>query len=366
MAFCTNCGGGIPDAAIFCPRCGAPVPHREGPQIPSASSGAAPSDGAGVPTAAAGPSTADGGVPPPHAGPPPAGPAAAPGAEPPEGPPKRRGRLVLAIAAVVLSLAALAAAAFFLIPRGSGGPAEVDNRQAAEESIRAFAGRDVVLEYRGGETYLGGEQLRFTETTDAGPIDYYVDRDTHRVTRMDDFNTPAYKVKIEKSPAFDTAIAFAEAHFTSADVAELTLVEDELIDHGKGTAKWFAFTWVKKDPSSDALLPVAVSIRVDPVTGEVFSYSSLDVEVTVATVPQVDESAATQTALAELDDAVTDPRVQSATLAGATDPPNDPTGAQALVWQVVVRGDDETGFVTGAVIYVDALSGEVLDVEPFT
>jgi hypothetical protein len=270
---------------------------------------------------------------------------------------RRRAVIVVALLGAFLVASILVGVSFHRHPHGS------DSQRAAMQGIDAFVGKPTPATYRDTAAYLGGRLLRFTQKDGTAQVDYYVDATTHRVMRMDDFNHPVYRVTLGMSTAEQTAIDFARRHFLGFDRAGLTLTEHKLIDGGRGTAKYYTFVWIKKDAASGALLPVAVSVRVDPVTNAVFSYDSLDAAVRVKTTPRVTSAAAGTTALSTVEGAVPHPRIEQAALAVSTDPPNDPSGRQALVWQVLVQGSERGGSVTGAYVYVDARSGKVLGVD---
>jgi hypothetical protein len=276
--------------------------------------------------------------------------------------PRRRG-LIAAIGAAAAVVVIAAALLVFLVPRHFG---EGASRRAAEESIAAFVGQKVDLAYQARQPYLGGELMRFSRKVDGRHVDYYVDSATKRVMRMDDFDRSSYEVKLDLPAAQQIAQKYARRHFADFATAGLELTDELLIDHGEGTAKYFSFTWMKKAADSGALLPVAVTVRVDPVSGDVFSYDSVAAEVTVSTSPKVSADAAAETALAAVGDSVPQPQIEGSTLAVSTDPPDDPSGRQALVWQIVIAGDDSQGYATGAYVYVDAVSGKVLAVDPFS
>jgi hypothetical protein len=355
VAFCSTCGAPLDEDARFCEQCGAEREPAAPGGSPEGASREADGEEAGATSADEQPSPE----------------AAAPGfGESPEGarrepgePSRRpRKRLVLVLAGATV-LVAVALLLVFLLPRYFGEGAA---RRAAEASIDAFAGKKTAVEFRSKQAYLGGELMRFTRKQGEREIDYYVDSETKRVMRMDDFDTSAYEVKIDLPAAHEVATAYVRKHFAQARAKGLRLVEQRLVDHGDGTAKYYSFTWLQKDKASGAALPVAATARVDPVSGVVFSYDSLDVPVTVGTSPKVSAEDAGTKALQAVGADVPGARVESATLAVSTDPPNDPRGAQALVWQVIVAGDDPEGYATGASVYIEAVSGKVLAVEPFS
>jgi hypothetical protein len=354
VAFCSSCGAPLPDDARFCERCGA---EREAASAP------APGSGAGAREDVTGDGEAE-----------PAGErgskAEAPGAAggPDAGPPHlsrrpRRKKPIAAIGAAAAVVVIAAALLVFLVPRHFG---EGASQRAAQESIEAFVGKKVDIAYQARQPYLGGELMRFSRKVDGRHVDYYVDSATKRVMRMDDFDRSSYEVKLDLAAAQQIAQKYARLHFADFATAGLELTDMSLIDHGEGTAKYYSFTWMKNAADSGALLPVAVTVRVDPVSGDVFSYDSVSAEVTIATSPQVSDAAAGEKALAAVGDSVPQPRIESSTLAVSTDPPDDPAGHQALVWQIVIAGDDSQGYATGASVYIDALSGKVLAVDPFS
>jgi hypothetical protein len=319
LAHCGTCGAEREPGAAFCSQCGAAHPE---------------------------------------AAPPP------PAATPPEAPQRlfagKKGRRIAAVCAAAAVGCAVAAA--LLVPHLFGdGPQD----RNAIRAIEQFSGERSATKMQGRQAYIGGELLRFTRASATGPIGYFVDSKTNRVMRMDAFGIRSYRRVIDKAAAQAKAEAFAKAHFEGFERAGLHLTESRLVDHGDNSGTYYSFTWMKRDRDSGAVLPVAVSVRIDAAKGRVFSYDSVDAKVTIGTTPTIDSGVAERATLKAIGTSVPSARVTRATLAVSTDPPDDPKGRQALVWQVVVEGSSDPGYSTGAFVYVDARSGKVLKIDPY-
>lgn len=238
---------------------------------------------------------------------------------------------------------------------------------APTESIRDFSGEpNLTLEE--GEphsTAFGEAQAYFARLSNGDRVRFETDVETGEVIGFFRYEQPAQTVVIDLEEAQATALACAKDHYNGFDEAGLESIQPELIDHGDKSPKFYFFWWIQTDPTSGAFLPNEVRVRVNAETGQVDSYASLRVQVTVSTQPQTDEQSAHDVALNAVKD-LPGAQVVDATLAVSTLPVYEPNGEQALLWQVVVEGTpDATGYTPGAFVFIDAQSGEVVHIEPF-
>jgi hypothetical protein len=184
------------------------------------------------------------------------------------------------------------------------------------------------------------------------------------------------RVMIDRETAQATALAFAEQHYrgfvTSRTPGEkiMQLVQATgalwLSNTEKEGPKFYSFQWVETDPNSGAMLPSEVRIWVNAETGQVDSYDSLRIAVTVSTQPQIDKATAYDIALEALGMAESAPeetRRIEGTLAVSTVPVHEPDGNQALLWRVVVEHRvEESGDTVKDVVFIDAHTGEVVHI----
>lgn len=213
---------------------------------------------------------------------------------------------------------------------------------------------------------FGGTSQRYTATSPEGdPLLFEVDAETGEVVRFLRGSEPAYEVTVDLSTAKSAARSFVEQHYAGFSNAGLDLARAELVDLGAGTAKFYTFWWIERDPDSGAYLPNEVKVQVNAATGEIDTYAGQRVDVTVATEPAVDRETASTTALEALPN-LPGARATATTLAVSTLPVGEPGGEQALLWQVVIEGaEDANGYIPGASVFLDAQTGEIVHVSPF-
>lgn len=168
---------------------------------------------------------------------------------------------------------------------------------------------------------------------------------------------------IDLETAKKAAVEFASEHYPGFKVAAFEQVRAELVSPAASSPKVYSFHWVQIDPGSKAVLPNEVRVRVNAETGQVDSYSALRVDVTVPTRPKVNMARAKKLALKAVAE-IADGQVIDSTLFVSTLPVYEPNGKQALLWAVIVQGQAVTeGYSPQAMIYLDALTGQVVHVE---
>lgn len=235
------------------------------------------------------------------------------------------------------------------------------------ESIRRFAGEPELALVEGvARATAFGASRDYTAVLSTGDaVRFDVDVRTGEVTGFLRLNQTSGAVVVGLDQARDAALAFARAHYAGFDESVLRPERAELVDPGADSPKYYALWWVQVDPISGAYLPNEVQVRVNAESGQIDSYSSLRVDLTVSTQPQIDREAAVDLALQAVQ-GLEGASVVSATLAVSTLPVYEPNGRQALLWRVVVSGTpDATGYTPGASVFVDAQSGEIVHIEPF-
>lgn len=235
------------------------------------------------------------------------------------------------------------------------------------ESVRQFAeDPSLQLEDRGVEDYPFGQTRRLVTSGGQDRTSYEVDIETGEVRKMFHYGQQSETVEISREQARNLAVDFARSHYSDFDTLGLTLVTDQLVDHGDQADKFYSFRWVLFDADSGAILPFMVRIRVNAVTGQIASYSNLRQEVIVSTQPQIDRDRAREIAVATVAEQMPDVQAQSVSLSVTTLPREEGYSEQMLLWQVVVTGQSaEMDSTPGAVVYINAHTGTMERMAPF-
>ena len=235
------------------------------------------------------------------------------------------------------------------------------------ESVRQFAGDpNLQFEDRGVDDYPFGQTRRLVTTGTREQTSYQVDVETGEVRAVFHHDQQAETVEIDQEQARNLALDYARAHYPDFDTLNLTLVTDQLVDQGEESDKFYSFQWVRLDPDSGATLPFMARIRVNAATGEIASYTNLRQEVTVSTQPQIDEAQANAAALQAVAETLPQAQVESSALGVTALPQDEAYSSQMLLWQVMVTGlSNEMGYTPGALVFVNAHTGEVERVDPF-
>lgn len=171
-------------------------------------------------------------------------------------------------------------------------------------------------------------------------------------------------VRLELEQAQALAAKFAKENYPDPSLVDQQPEQAGLLE-GQEDRKVYHFRWVRHDPRSGAVLPQLVDVQVDAGTGEVVSFTRLFSAVTIDTQPAVDRAQAEQTVLETLQDYLNQPAVDSALLVVTQYPFDGKKGKQMLLWEFTVHGSaDAVGLVPQGSIYVDAQSGEILEIVP--
>jgi hypothetical protein len=236
----------------------------------------------------------------------------------------------------------------------------------AVPAISAFAGEpDLRVEKGEVQAMAFGQQAQVYEGNirNGDKVRFEMDTKTGEVVGFFRFNQTGEEVKVDQSTAQTNALAFVKQHYPNFKNLNPILERAELIKQGN-LASYF-FLWVRIDPASGAYLPDMVSIRVNASTGQVDSYLSRQVAVTISTTPATSKNQALEIAQTQ-SAAIPDAKVISSNLMVATLPLNEPDGEQALLWYIVIQGaPDAQDIVPGCIIIIDAQTGEVISVDPF-
>lgn len=204
----------------------------------------------------------------------------------------------------------------------------------------------------------------YTTTLDDGTEMFFdVDPDTQDLLGLYRSGQESSSVNLDLAAAQTIAEKFVQAHYPHPESLQFMQLQSELSQFiGK---KVYVFEWIMLDNTSGARLPSSIRIQVNAENGQVDSYVGIHEVVTVSTKPKVTQTEAENLALS-LVTKYPNMQVTHCTLAVATLPLFEPSGTQALVWQIRVQGpSDENGTIPGGDVYVNALSGEVVAAIPF-
>ncbi|MCL6450836.1 MAG: PepSY domain-containing protein [Acetobacteraceae bacterium] len=276
------------------------------------------------------------------------------------GPPPKRPSGLTTVLAIVLPLLLLATVGVVLVSAMSPIPGQAPAGRAPAELEAQLPEGVQDLRYVGRRDYVAGVVLEYQGQDDAGnEVTVLVDRASGALRAFYVHEPPAFQVEAGEDAARHEAELFAQQHCAFWGDPALNQETSELVDLGPGTAKYYRFRWFSQDPGSGAYLLKFVEIQVNPATGHVFFFECSDGEVRVKTVPAVSRSQAEEIACRALKDTCPDAAAADAKLYVT----REFSPAQNLVW--VIEVEDRASDTAAALVYVDAHSGKVLEIEPF-
>ena len=152
---------------------------------------------------------------------------------------------------------------------------------------------------------------------------------------------------VSPSDALAAAVSFLDAHQIS--VSGLGQPDIDLLDHGVSVE--YVVSW-QKVSDDGVLLPNSRTIRMNPISGEVFSYLNIQRPFVSPAAPRVDVDEAVSVARGGADKA----DVEASRLVVSF----DPLGNQMLVWRIMLEKTTPDGAHLAWVVVVDANSGQVV------
>ncbi len=152
---------------------------------------------------------------------------------------------------------------------------------------------------------------------------------------------------VNPAEALAAAASFLEAHKVS--VSGLGAPDVELLDHGASVE--YVITWQKTN-ADGVLLPDSRTVRVNPISREVFSYLDLQRPFVAPGLAQVSSDEAVRVARGSSGDG----EVQASRLAVSF----DAAGHQMLIWRITFEKTTVEGAHVAWVVMVDASSGQVV------
>ena len=155
------------------------------------------------------------------------------------------------------------------------------------------------------------------------------------------------RVRISEGNALAIAKSFAAKARIDVGGRDVSV---RLVDHDYNTE--YVVMWTKRERG--ALVPATTSISVNPDSGEVFSIVDISRPYDAPEEAAVSRDAAVHAAIQILDDTAV---LQDSNLVVRF----DLSGSQGLHWALKFTEGDPDGHVVGRVVFVDAMSGQVVD-----
>jgi hypothetical protein len=224
----------------------------------------------------------------------------------------------------------------------------------AKEIVAEFSGenpRDIA--YIDTVDYGIGNEYRFSSPSG----EYYVNEATGSIERVYFFLNQDCTGTVEYSleEAKDRARQFAERNFPGFNAKNMTITDEEFINHGDAGNEYL-LVWT--EVRDGVILPSVVVISVNPFSCEIMSYMGVDRPVSIPIVPKITKDTAIATALTAY------PGVETTSVDAFLSVRFDPGDRrnQVLVWNVDIRGIPKDRINQGGMVTVDASTGEILSV----
>ena len=174
----------------------------------------------------------------------------------------------------------------------------------------------------------------------------------------------AKKVILSESDAYKIALELASKvpfiDFSSLILIQKELIQDPVVLNNPDAGNYYSFIWKTLDPISRAELFQTIKIDVNAETGQIVFFSSHDLgKVTISTTPQVNESSAKNIVMNATKNQTDKVDIYSTRLFVHKITDNQ----QQLLWEIVVKSLDSSLEEKVAWVYIDALTGETIDVK---
>jgi hypothetical protein len=235
----------------------------------------------------------------------------------------------------------------------TGPPTEI-TVEDAKEIVAEFSGvnpRDIA--YIDTVDYGIGNEYRFSSPSG----EYYVNEATGSIERVYFFLNQDCTGTVEYSldQAKDRARQFAERNFPGFNAKNMTITDEEFINHGDAGNEYL-FVWT--EVRDGVILPSVVVISVNPCSCEIMSYMGVERPVSIPIVPKITRDTAVATALTAY------PGVETTSVDAFLSVIFDPGDRrnQVLVWNVDIRGIPKDRISQGGMVTIDASTGEILSV----
>lgn len=165
------------------------------------------------------------------------------------------------------------------------------------------------------------------------------------------------EVRLNEKNAQTVAENYANSKYKSFMRNNMQLISSVLLDHGDA-GKEYNFVWCKI--LNGVITPDFVSISINPNNGNIISYQGIKRALDVDLDPEISEQDAIETAIEQFDEiesVITE--TQSAVI-------YNNQNEQCLAWVVSLTGKGSGDlFTRGGIVTVDAVTGEVVRVDPY-
>lgn len=274
--------------------------------------------------------------------------------------PKQQKRPLGCLVRVLIAIFVIGAIYFWVTYKPSGRAIDLS------PAIANFTGEpNMQIKQTGSEQTAYGSITQYSGKLSNGDTAYF---DVDSKGNLKGFfrgNQPSSEVLISIEQARKTALDFASAHYPDSSWLQSVQINENLTGTNGSSNRFYTFMWVNQDPNSGAYLPQTLKIEINAQTGQVDSYLAVNEPVTISTVPAINQEKATEIAFKTLP-STPEFKVAEISLLVTTVPIYENNGQQALVWRItLVAEPDETGYITGATVFVNAQTGEVLLIDPF-
>ncbi|MDK2891602.1 MAG: hypothetical protein PWR21_2234 [Methanoculleus sp.] len=227
--------------------------------------------------------------------------------------------------------------------------------EEAKNQIQAFMeGKDISIEYKGTMPTPSGDMMLFGSDDER----YYINSQSGSIEgalflrSLDNSN----EVRFNAENAQKIAEDYAKSKYRPFTQKNMQLIRSDLLDHGDG-GKEYLFVWC--EIVNGALTPNYVSISINPNTGEVISYIGIERALNVDLDPEISREDAIKTAIAQFKEIkVSNVDTQLAVI-------YVDQNEQCLAWVVTIDGKESDSTTQGGTVLVDAMSGKVVQVDPY-
>lgn len=222
----------------------------------------------------------------------------------------------------------------------------------AMNSVKEFMGNpNIKIEpFRYEHTAHAEYTVMFDKTTE-----YWVNSDTNRVERYSAYGEldDCKNVRLTLADAQILAESFIEKHNKEAALQDFSLVMNEFVDKGDVTS--YNFLWRKYIGKIEC--PSLIFVSVNPATGAIIHYISIDRPVTVPLENQITQQEAESISLKEF------PGIEEATIDSKLKVGYDEKGSQRLMWECLVSGAPKDFILQGGIVHIDAQRGEIIRID---
>ena len=225
-----------------------------------------------------------------------------------------------------------------------------------KNNIQKFSGlQNQVITYTGTKDFPIGKM--YEVTTDTGDR-YYVNVNTGDIevamvhnaipvsTSMTAKDIESIKESVQK---------FVEKNYRNFNTKKMVLTDSKIIDHGDAGNE-YVFYW--NEMSGEVYTLSSVKVSVYPTLNNTVTYVGFDRPLLVNTIPHVSQTDAESIILRTFKMATTATTSSKLVVIPSGD-------NQKLVWLVDTVEQDKEGFSHGGMARVDAISGEVISLDPF-